>query len=101
MTGVMIKMTAQVGKRDELLAHLTETAQIAETEAGTLLWTIHASPIEADIVYLYEVYTDDMAKQAHESSAAYAEAKAQTGTFLTGSPDVIPLVPIAGKGLKK
>lgn len=88
MNGVMIKMRAQTGKRDALAAHVTETMQLAMREPGTLSWTVHLSPVEADVVWLYEVYADEEARRAHETSAGYTTAKAQTGALLAGPPEV-------------
>jgi quinol monooxygenase YgiN len=99
MTGVMLKFTAQTGKRDALVAHLIDTARLAKAEEGTLLWTVHLSPIDPNAVYLYEAYASDAAKQLHESSDEYATARAGTNALVAGPPEVFPLLPVGGKGL--
>jgi quinol monooxygenase YgiN len=95
----MIKFIAAPGKRDELAQHLSQTAQLWQSEPGTLLWTVHLSPIEPESVWVYEVYSSPEAKAAHETGDAYAAARAGTNALLGGPPEVFPLIPLGGKGL--
>lgn len=97
--GVMIKFVASEGKTEELTHHLLAVAEAATAEPGTLLWTVHTSPVDPNTVWVYEVYVDASAKQAHEETGDYAKARGETSRFLAGTPDVIPLAPLGGKGL--
>lgn len=99
MVGVLLKFTARPGGRDALIAHLTETAALAADESGTMLWTVNASPVEQDVVWVYEAYADAAAKSAHESGDAYARARARTAELLGSPPEAFPLIPLSGKGL--
>lgn len=74
-TGVMLKLVAQSGKRDELVAHLMATVEGFRAETGLELWVINLSPTEPDAVWIYEVYADQAAKEAHEAPACYAAAR--------------------------
>lgn len=97
--GLWIKFTAKDGQRNSLAAHLTEVASLAHGETGTELWLVNLSPTDPNAVWLYEAYSDQDAMHAHEATAAYEAAKAKTGSFLAGPPEVLPLLPISGKGL--
>lgn len=98
-TGVMIKFIAQPGRGDALAAHLIESADLAQAEPGTELWIVHRSPDDPNVVWVYEVYSDDDARVAHEASAEYQRAREGTRAMLGGPPDVLPLLPLSGKGL--
>lgn len=98
---VFIQFTAAPGQRDALVRHLVATAaQLTPHEAGTEIWTVSTSPAQPDAVYVYEVYSSAEAQAAHEASPAYAQARAATNALLAGPPQVTPLEPAGGKGLK-
>lgn len=97
--GVFIKFTAKSGKQDDLVEHFQSLIEIANKEKGTEDWSYHVSPLEPDVVFLYEVYKDQEAKDLHDSNEFVVKAKAKTHDLTVGIPDVIPLIPIAGKGL--
>jgi quinol monooxygenase YgiN len=97
--GVILKFTIQEAKKEEFVKHLEQTAQLTNDEAGTLLWLVSTSPVEPSSVWLYETYASQEAKALHESSAAYAEARTKTDSFLAWPPQVFPLIPLFGKGL--
>lgn len=97
--GVFIKFTAKPGMRDELVEHFRSLVKTANAERGTEDWAFHVSPIEPDAVWLYEVYESQEAKDLHDSTQINAEAKAKTHELTVGAPEVVPLIPIAGKGL--
>jgi quinol monooxygenase YgiN len=94
---VFIKFIAQPGKRDALVAHLTSVGKASEAEIGTEAFSVHISPIDSNAVFVYELYTDAKAKEAHESTSSYAFARAKTGEMLAGPPEVFPLIAVGGK----
>jgi quinol monooxygenase YgiN len=98
-TGVVITFKAKPGQRDALANHLLAAASSYAHEEGTELFLINKSPIDTDSIIVYECYSSNAAKAAHESSPGYAEIRAKTGLFLAGPPQVIPLLPLGGKGL--
>jgi quinol monooxygenase YgiN len=98
-TGVIITFKAKPGQRDALAQHLLEAASSYSVEQGTELFLINESPVDPDAVIVYESYSSDAAKVAHESAPGYGEIRAKTGPFLAGPPQVMPLSPLGGKGL--
>jgi quinol monooxygenase YgiN len=99
--GVFIRFTAQAGRSRELAQHLLEASDAYQNESGTQIFTIHLSPIEPDVVFVYEVYESAEAKAAHETTSYYPAIRAKTGEFLAGMPEVMPLIPLGGKVLSK
>jgi quinol monooxygenase YgiN len=99
--GVLVKFTAKPGLRDQLVEHFQSLVEYTNTESGTEDWSFHLSPVDPDAVWLYEVYTDQSAMDAHNSTEITVQAKVKTHELTTGVPEVVPLIPIAGKGLSR
>ncbi len=98
---VLIKFKPAVGQKQALIDHLVATANnLAALEEGTEIFVVSSTPIDEEAVYVYEVYSSEAAKAEHESSEAYQIARQQTGKLTEGIPQVIPLIPQGGKGLK-
>jgi quinol monooxygenase YgiN len=94
---VFIEFTAAPGQRDALVQHLVAAAESYRSEAGTLAFTVHVSPMNADLVLVYEHYDSDAAKAAHESAPGYAAIRAGMGALLGGPPRVVPMMFCGGK----
>jgi quinol monooxygenase YgiN len=98
---VLLRFKTAKGKKQELVNHLTLTAKLLTTnEEGTEIFTISTTPIDEEAVYVYEVYSNKEAKEIHEIGEAYNKARALTNELVDGPPQVIPLFPQGGKGLK-
>ena len=98
---VLIKFKPAVGQKQALIDHLVATSNnLATQEEGTELFVVSTTPIDEEAVYVYEVYSSDEAKKLHESSDAYNQARQETSKLTDGIPQVIPLFPQGGKGLK-
>ena len=92
---VFIKFIAQSGKRDALVYHLNTVSKESEAENGTESFSVHISPIDSNAVFVYELYSDAKAKEAHENTPSYALARAKTAEMLAAEPEVIPLIAIS------
>jgi quinol monooxygenase YgiN len=98
---VLIRFKAKKGQTQALANHLTEAAnQLTINEEETEIFTVSTTPIDPEAVYVYEVYSSAEAKAKHETGDAYNAIRAKTGDFVDGPPQVIPLTPVGGKGLK-
>jgi quinol monooxygenase YgiN len=99
---VLIRFKAKNGMKAELVKHLIHSADtLATNEEGTEIWTVSTTPTDEEAVYVYEVYTNAEAKAQHETGEAYATIRQKTNELVDGIPQVIPLSPQGGKGLKK
>jgi quinol monooxygenase YgiN len=96
---VIAKVTAKPGKRDELLDQLRLLAKATESEAGTLLYSANTSTTEPDVVWFYEVYSDQQALVAHGGSAAMKAAGQAFADLLAGRPELHVCEPVTGKNL--
>ena len=66
-------MTAAPGKRDELIEALGTHFPNVEEEAGTVIYAMHADNDDADVIWFYELYTDQDAFAAHSGSPGMKE----------------------------
>jgi quinol monooxygenase YgiN len=92
---LLIKFTAKSGMRDALIELFRSLLTTVNGEAGTIDW----APIAPDAVWLYEVYQDQAAMDFHNSTEINAQAKTKISELTAGAPEVVPLMPIGGKGL--
>ena len=95
---VIAKITAQPGKRDEVVAALTAMLHHVESEAGTLVYALNADAAENDVLWVYEVYTDQAALEAHSGSDTMKSVGQSLRGLLAGRPELHFGAPIGGKG---
>jgi quinol monooxygenase YgiN len=58
---------------------------------------LHEDPKKLGNFYVFEVYKDQAALDAHMASAHLAAAFAKSGPLLSGPPSITPTVVVAGK----
>jgi quinol monooxygenase YgiN len=98
---LIVKITAADGRREDLLAELTKMLPQAESEPGTELYILHEDLGEANVVWFYELYTDQDALGAHSGSDAMAELMGSLGGDLVGAPPELNFVnPVGAKGVE-
>jgi quinol monooxygenase YgiN len=96
---VIAKITAVPGKRDDLIAAMSELLPAVEEEPGTLMYAIHADKGNADAVWFYEVYTDDDALAAHGKSAAMKAVGGKLAGLVGAAPELFMLDIVGGKSV--
>ncbi len=96
---VVARLSAQPGKRDELLAALQPLIDGAVDEPGTLLYVFNTDAQDPDVLWIYEQYADQAAFEAHSSSPAMKQAGGSLGSLVAGPPELHFGAPVAGKGL--
>jgi quinol monooxygenase YgiN len=96
---VVAKLTAQPGKRDELAKGLQVMLDQVQSEAGTLLYILNADNAEADVLWFYELYTEQPALDLHMGSETYKGLGPVIGSLLAGRPELHFLSPLGGKGV--
>ena len=95
---VVAKLTAAPGKRDEVVDVLKDVVAATEQEAGTLVYAMNVEK-DGDVIWFYELYTDEAALGAHGGSDAMKAAGPKLAGKLGGAPEIIQVVPVVGKGL--
>jgi quinol monooxygenase YgiN len=96
---IVAKLTAQPGKRDELVNALKALLDATQSEPGTLIYAMHASHNDDNDVWFYERYADHDAFKAHSSSDAMKAVGPTMMNLLAGAPEITILTPVAAKGL--
>src|SRR4051812_46040010 len=81
---LLAKITAKEGQRDALVGAFQELAKAVDSEEGTLVYAIHTSTSEPDVVWFYELYTDQDALTAHGGSEAMKAAGPTLGPLMAG-----------------
>jgi quinol monooxygenase YgiN len=95
---LIAKLTAQPGKRAELIEALRPVIKGTEAEEGTLTYVLFEEPKDEDVLWFHEEYTDDAALAAHGSGEAMKAAGPAFATLLAGRPELHILTRIVGKG---
>jgi quinol monooxygenase YgiN len=94
---VFATVSAAAGKEDALRAALVELVEASHTEPGVLHYILHEDPKKLGNFYVFEVYKDQAAVDAHMGSAHLAAAFAKAGPLLSGAPSIVPTKVVAGK----
>lgn len=96
---VIAKLTAQTGKRDELVDLLQKLVAASHDEPGTLVYSMHAALNNDEDVYFYELYADKEASKAHATGPVMQEVGPQILALLAGPPEITRLEVRGAKGL--
>jgi quinol monooxygenase YgiN len=67
------KWQVKEGRLDVVLTLLGEVAKLTVQEKGNLFYTIHQSLSDANVLLLYEGYTDQAAVDAHRNAVYFQE----------------------------
>ena len=96
MYGLIGKMSAQPGKRDELIGYLLENDG---GMPGCLSYIVSKDPADADAIWISEVWTDTAAHQASLTLPSVQEAIRKARPLIAGFSDRHELEPVGGIGL--
>jgi quinol monooxygenase YgiN len=96
---MFVKLTAQPGKRADLLAALEAMLEAVESEPGTEVYSIHTDNADEDAVWVFELYADDDALASHSSSAAMKSLMGSFGPLLSDAM-LASTTPQSGKGIE-
>lgn len=99
-TAIIAKLTAKDGMRDDLAAVIADMGmKNVSGEPGTELYASHKDKGDDNVIWFYELYTDDASVKAHGGSDGMKEFGRATAPFMAGRPEIIMLEPFAAKGL--
>jgi quinol monooxygenase YgiN len=96
---VIAKITARQGVRAELAAEFQYALDQVESEPGTLQYILHTDDTDENLLWFYELYTDNAALQAHSSAEWFKVLGPKVVGLMGGAPEIIVVTPIGGKGL--
>ncbi len=95
---VIAKITAQSGKRADVVAGMASMLDHVVNEPGTIVYTLLEDQADDDVIWVYEEYTDQAALEAHSSSDAMKALGGSIGAFLAGRPEIRVAKIAGGKG---
>ena len=96
--GHVARFAIQPGRRADAIEVLRPMFDQVENEPGTLLYMMHISLKEPDVIWFYEHYQDEAAFTAHTSSATHHDVLEKLIPLLSGDVDVVFLELVAAKG---
>ena len=96
MFGLIGKMRAIAGKRDELAAILLEGTR---SMPGCLNYVVATDPADADAIWITEVWIDEDSHRASLSFAEVQSAIARAKPIIAGFDSQVRTLPIGGVGL--
>jgi len=96
MFGLIGKMLAQPGKRDELISILTEST---DGMPGCLSYVIARDAEDADAIWITEVWTDEGSHKASLSLPSVQAAIARARPLIAGFDSQTRTEPVGGIGL--
>ncbi|HUQ38810.1 MAG TPA: putative quinol monooxygenase [Acidimicrobiales bacterium] len=96
---VHAKLTAQPGKRDELVTALQELVEATQSEPGTLVYALHTSDSDENAVWFYELYPDQDARDVHGRSETMKAIGPKLAGLLGAMPELSAGTVVGSKGL--
>jgi len=96
---VVVKLKIKDGQLEAFTKIALEGVENAKAEPGTTIYAIHNDSVEANVVWLYELYVDKQSADAHSGSDAFRKWSKSLAPFVDGTPEFSFLTPIGGKGI--
>ena len=96
---VVAKLTAKEGQRSELVQAFDGMFEAVEGEAKTEAYVLHEDAGDPNVLWFYELYTDQDGLSAHSTSDAMKAAGTVLGGLLAGRPEISLMHPVRAKGV--
>jgi quinol monooxygenase YgiN len=96
MFGLIGKMRAAPGKRDELISILLDGTS---SMPGCLSYIVASDPADADAIWITEVWTDEASHKASLSLPEVQAAIAKARAIIAGFDSQTRTTPVGGVGL--
>jgi autoinducer 2-degrading protein len=94
-----VTLRAVPGRREELVAALTELVEAAQDEPGTLVYAFHEDESDPDVVWSYELFAGDDALAAHRDTPLVSAVSGRLRALLAEPAHARRGPPAVGKGL--
>jgi quinol monooxygenase YgiN len=99
MVAQFARFAAREGLGPKVREALNDASDAAAAEPGTLVYAIHQSTEDSDVIWMYELYVDADAQVAHSSSEATKRLRAAVADLLREPTSVIRTNPVREFGL--
>lgn len=97
--GRYVRLQAVPGRRGELTELLLDEARALTDSDGCELYVVNTSPTHDDAVWVTEVWRDRGSMDAALAREGVAARIATVMTLLDGTPQLIEVDPLGGRGL--
>tara|TARA_Y100001001_G_C7974905_1_gene297227 strand:- start:26 stop:349 length:324 start_codon:yes stop_codon:yes gene_type:complete len=98
---LLAKLTAKDGQRDALLSVIADLGmRNVSGEPGTEIYVAHKDQNDENVIWFYEMYSDNDALATHGGSDAMKDFGRSTGEYMASRPELIFLEPVCAKGLE-
>lgn len=97
---LLSRVRAQTGRGPALIAAFKPLLALVDDEPGTLMYVLHQSHQDPDLLWVSELYADDDAFVRHRDSEAMA-AVAPVLAGLIAESELMIGRPLSGKGLPR
>ncbi len=84
--GALLQLTAQEGKREELLRVLTNYVNTLDGEPGTTLFAAAADPNDDELVWVWEEFADADAVRGHFEHDFFRALQLELAELLASAP---------------
>jgi quinol monooxygenase YgiN len=91
---MLVRLTCEEGRRPAMLDMLNTYLDGLAEEPGTEMLVMSVDPDDDTIVWLYEMFKDDDAENAHRSSSGFATMMQQMPDLLGAPPAILRMEPI-------
>jgi len=92
---LVVKMIAKDDTRDEVAKFLTDALELANAEAGTLIWM--ALRTDESTFWIVDAFPGDAERQAHLDGPIAAALMENADRLLASAPEILPADVLAAK----
>ncbi len=89
-----MRLTCKEGQRPVLLEILNTYADGLVEEPGTEVFMVSLDPDDATLVWLFEIFKDEDAEDAHRASSGFVRMTSEMSDHLGGPPAVLRMDPL-------
>ncbi len=91
---LIVRLTANEGMRAALLDVINNYADNLAEEPGTEVFMVSIDPDDENLVWLFEIFEDEEAENAHRASAGFATLMQVMPPLLADPPAVLRTTPL-------
>jgi quinol monooxygenase YgiN len=95
---VAVKLKIKDGQRDAFSEAVKPGLATFQSEEGTFTYIFHHDAADSNVVWFYELYSNQDAFTAHMNSDAFKSFSKTLAAYLDGAPEFSFLTPMGGKG---
>lgn len=91
---MLVRLTCENGRRAEMLEMLNTYVDGLVEEPGTEMMVVSVDPDDENIVWLYEMFKDEEAENAHRASSGFATMMQSMPGLLGAPPAILRMEPL-------